>query len=216
MQSLLTFFEELENYKPLIRGGIAILIVIFGWILGMIANKIIVAILNKFHFNKALKRLGWKDALERAEFHIDGSRFFGKISEWIIFIIGMMLAFNVVGIDFITALLEKVVSYLPNIIISSLILIGAIFVSDFSYRIVIASTGKKISYSKVLGSVLRGFIWIFATLTILLQLGIAPEIIKAIVYGLIGAIALAFGIAFGLGGKDFASGVLKGLRDKFF
>ena len=215
MNPVIIFFEDVENYEPLIKGAIAVSAVLGGWLAGMIASRIITAFLNKFNFNQVFKRLGWKDALEKADFHIDGSKFFGKITEWVIFIIGLTLAFDVVGVKYVTDLLEKIVSYLPNIVISSLIFIGAVFVSDFSYRIVIASTGEKASYSRLLGSVLRGFIWIFASLAILLQLGIAPDIIKAIVYGLIGAVALAIGIAFGLGGKDFASQILKDFRDKF-
>ena len=214
MDPLITFFQDIKNYEPLIKGAIAVAIVLGGWLVGIIANRIVTAFLNKFNLNKALKRLGWKDSLKRADFNVDGPKFFGKIIEWVIFIVGLMLAFDVMGVGYITDLLGKIVSYLPNIIISSLIFLGAVFVSDFSYRIVIASTGEKASYSRLLGSILRGFIWIFASLAILLQLGIAPEIIKAMVYGLIGALALAFGIAFGLGGKDSASEILKNFRDK--
>lgn len=214
MNPLIIFFQNIDNYEPIIKGAIAIATVLGGWLTGMIANRIVAVFLNKFNFNKALKRLGWKDILEKADFHVDGSKFFGKITEWIIFIISLMLAFDIIEVNYITNLLGKIVSYLPNIAISALIFIGVVFASDFSYRIVIASTGEKTSYSKLLGSILRGFIWMFAILAILLQLGIAPEVIKAIIYGLIGAIALAFGIAFGLGGKDLASEILKDLRDK--
>jgi small-conductance mechanosensitive channel len=158
--------------------------------------------------------LGWKDALERAKFHIDASKLFGKMIEWIVFIVFLMIAFDVAGINYVATLLTKVVGYLPNIIIASLVFIGAIFLSDFSYRIVIVSTGEKVSYSKVIGGILRTFIWIFAILTILLQLGIAPDIIRAIVYGLIFMVALAGGLAFGLGGKDLVAQLLKNIKDK--
>jgi hypothetical protein len=210
-----TLLQSSQNLEPLFRGLIAILLVLGGWLAAKITGRIIIAFLNKLRFNQVIKRLGWKDILEKAEFHIDGSKFFGRIVELVVFVFFMMLSFDVAGIDYIANLLTKIVSYLPNIIIASLIFIAAVFVSDFSYRIVIASTGKKVSYSKLVGTVLRWIIWVFAILAILLQLGIAPDIIKAITYGIIAMIALAGGLAFGLGGKDTAAQILEEIKNKF-
>ena len=65
-----------------------------------------------------------------------------------------------------------------------------------------------------MGAGVRWAIWIFAVLAILLQVGVTPDIIKAIVYGLIAMISLSFGLAFGLGGKDLAAEILKDLKEK--
>jgi len=87
--------------------------------------------------------------------------------------------------------------------------------ADFSYRIVVVSSEKaKISYSKLLGSGIRWAIWVFAILAILLQLGITPDIVRALIYGMIAMITIATGLAFGLGGKDIAAEILKELKDK--
>lgn len=210
-----SIIQNIKNLEPLLRGLVAILFVLGGWLTGSVLGRIITAFLNKFKFNQVIKRIGWQNTLKRAEFHINGSRFFGKIIEWIIFIVFLMLAFDIAGVNYVANLLGKVVNYLPNIIIASLIFIAAIFISDFSYRIVVASTGGKVSHSKLIGVILRTVIWIFAILAILLQLGIAPDIIRAIAYGLIGMVALAGGLSFGLGGKDIATDILKEIRNKF-
>ncbi len=204
----------INNLEPLLKGLIAVLIILLGWLLSTIARRIVIVFLNKIKFNQAIKRLGWQEVLNKAKLHIDGAKLFGKIIEWTVFIVFLMVAFNIAQINYIAELLTRIVGYLPNIIISSLIFIAAIFLSDFSYRIVVASTGGKISYSKIIGTIFRGFVWTFAILAILLQLGIAPDIIRAIVYGIIFMIALAGGLAFGLGGKDIVAQFLKEVKDK--
>ncbi|HOA47705.1 MAG TPA: hypothetical protein PKH73_02245, partial [Candidatus Pacearchaeota archaeon] len=68
--------------------------------------------------------------------------------------------------------------------------------------------------SKLLGSGIRWAIWVFAILAILLQLGITPDIVRALIYGMIAMITIATGLAFGLGGKDLAAEILKELKDK--
>lgn len=209
-----TFLNNIKNLEPFLQGLIAILIVLGGWLIAAVLKRIVIVFLKRLKFDQVIKRLGWQDTMEKADFYIDASKFFGKIVEWVVFLVFLMIAFDIAGVSYIAAILTKIVGYLPNIVIASLIFIVAVFLSDFSYRIVIASTGKKISYSKILGGFFRTVIWVFAILAILLQLGIAPDIIRAIVYGLILMVALAGGLAFGLGGKEFVAEFLRKVKDK--
>jgi len=159
--------------------------------------------------------MGWEEALAKADIELNVSKFLGWIVKWIFVIIFLMVASEVLGLAGFTEFLSKVLDYVPNIIIAALIFIVAVFLTDFSYRIVLVSAQKaRISYSKLLGAAIRGGIWTFAILAILLQLGVASEIIEAMVYGMVGIITLAVGLAFGLGGKDLAAEILKELKEK--
>jgi hypothetical protein len=210
-----TFWQGFEQFGPLIQFFIAVLVILFGWLISGGIGQLVVNLLDKVRLNQILKRLGWQEALEKAEIHLNASKFFGEIIKWIFVVIFLMIACEVVGLTEFSAFLGKVVGYLPNIVIASLIFVVAVFLADFSHRIVIASAEKaKITYSRFLGAGIRWAIWIFATLAILLQLGIAPDIIKAIVYGLVAMIALASALAFGLGGKDLAAEILKEFKEK--
>lgn len=210
-----TFFQGIEQFSPLIRFLTAILVVLVGWLVSGGIGQLVRALLNKLKLNQALKRMGWEEAFAKAEIKLDASKFFGEIVKWCFIIIFLMIAFEVVGLPQFSEFLSKVVGYLPNIIIAGLIFIVAVYVADFSYRIVLVSAEKaKLSYSKFLGAGMRWGIWTVAILAILLQLGITPDIIKALIYGLIGMIALAGGLAFGLGGKDLAAEILKEFKDK--
>lgn len=210
-----TFWQGIEQFSPFLRFLIAILIVLIGWLISGGIGQLVRTLLNKLKLNQALKRMGWDEAFARAEMKLDASKFFGEVVKWCFIIIFLMVAFEVVGLPQFSEFLGKVIEYLPNIIIASLIFLAAVYVADFSYRIVLVSAEKaKLSYSKFLGVGIRWTIWIIAILAIFLQLGITPDIIKGLIYGLIGMIALAGGLAFGLGGKDLAAEILKEFKDK--
>jgi hypothetical protein len=210
-----TFWQGIEQFGPLIQFLIAVLVVLIGWLVAGGIGQLVVTLLNKVKLNQALKRMGWEEALAKAEIRLNASNFFGEIIKWCFVIIFLMIACEVVGLTQFSEFLAKVVAYLPNIIIAALIFIVAVFLADFSYRIVIVSAERaKISYSRLLGSGIRWAIWIFAILAILLQLGITPDIIKALIYGMLAMITLATGLAFGLGGKDLAAEILKEFKEK--
>lgn len=210
-----TFFGSFEQFGPIIRILVAILVILVGWLVSGGIGQLVTAILNKIRLNQILKRMGWEEALLKAEITLNASKFFGEIVKWIFVIIFLMVASEIVGLVGFSAFLGRVLEYLPNVVIASLIFIVAVFLTDFSYRIVVASAEKaKITYSKLLGAGIRWTIWIFTILAILLQLGVTPDIIKAIVYGMVGMITLALGLAFGLGGKDLAADILKEFKEK--
>jgi len=209
------FLQYIEQFGYLVRILAAIVTVLLGWLASGGIGRLVVALLNKIRLNQALKRMGWQEALAKAEIKLNASKFFGEIVKWIFMIIFLMVASEILGLTGFTDFLTKVLDYIPNIIVAALIFIVAVFLTDFSYRIVLASAEKaRISYSKLLGAGIRVAIWTFTILAILLQLEVASEIIKAMVYGMVGIITLAVGLAFGLGGKDLAAEILKELKEK--
>jgi len=207
--------QNVEQFGPLFRVLLSLLIILVGWLVSVGIGRLVAALLDKIKINQALKRMGWEEALAKADIELNVSKFLGWIVKWIFVIIFLMVASEVLGLAGFTEFLSKVLDYVPNIIIAALIFIVAVFLTDFSYRIVLVSAQKaRISYSKLLGAAIRGGIWTFAILAILLQLGVASEIIEAMVYGMVGIITLAVGLAFGLGGKDLAAEILKELKEK--
>ncbi|MFH0987512.1 MAG: hypothetical protein V1841_01290 [Patescibacteria group bacterium] len=210
-----SFLESIEQFGSITRVLVALLIVLLGWLVSGGIGQIITAFLDKIRLNQALKRMGWEEALAKAETKLNVSKFFGDVVKWIFVIIFIIVGSEVVGLTGFTEFLIKLLDYIPNIIIAALNFIVAVFLTYFSDRIVLASDERsKISYSKLLGAGIRGTVWTFAILAILLQLGIASDIIRALVYGVVGMVTLAVGLAFGLGGKDLAAEILRELKEK--
>lgn len=193
----------------------AIIVFIIGWFLALGIGKLIAEILNKLKFNKLFANTGWQAALEKAELKVNPSEFIGAICKWILVVVFLMISADILGWAGFVNLLEEIVNWLPNLIIAIAIFIVAIIIADILKKIVEASVEKLgVNYAKFFGEACRWAIYIFSGLIILRQLGVTPTIIDSIVAGLVGMLALSFGLAFGLGGKDNASQLIENLKKK--
>ena len=172
--------------------------------------------LNKIRLNRILERMGLKETFSKIDINLDGAKFFGEIVKWFFIILFLMISSGILGLNSLSQFLQNVIFYFPNLFIAFLIFVVAVFLADFSQKIVVGTLEKeKITYSRFLGRSIRWTIWFFAILAILYQLKIAPSLILAIFIGVVITISLALGIAFGIGGKDLAAKILKELEEKF-
>jgi hypothetical protein len=162
-----------------------------------------------------LKTLGWEDFFDRYDTRLDMSGFIGSIIEVFFVIVFLSISFEIVRLDQVNVLLQEIINYFPNIFISIIIFIIAVFLADFSKKIVLVKMEKrKMSYSGIVGNVVATSTWIICTLAILYQLQIVQTLVLAIFIGFIALLVLILGLAFGLGGKDMAARMLKDLEDK--
>jgi len=209
-----TIWQNLtEVSPPIFWAGLVLFVGIFvaKWL-----GRISVAFLNQIRLNQVLKRVGLEEALSKIDTRLNAPKFFGELVKWFFIIVFLMVSFEILGLTQFSQFLEKAIGYFPNIFISTLIFLVAVFLSDFSQKIVVGTLEKeKITYSRFLGKAIRWSIWLFAILAILYQLQITPSLILAILIGMVATISIALGIAFGLGGKDLAAKILKELEEKF-
>lgn len=209
-----SFWQNLTQISPSIFW--AILVLFIGWFVSKWIGQIAAAFLSKIRLNQVLKRMGLEEALTKIDTRLNAPKFFGEIVRWFFVILFLMAASEIFGLTQLSQFLGKVVSYYPNIFIAALIFVVAVFLADFSQKIVVGTLEKeKIIYSRFLGRAIRWAIWLFAILAILYQLRITPSLILAVLIGMVATISIALGIAFGLGGKDLAAKILKELEEKF-
>ncbi len=217
--SLITFstFQSMwERFLGFIPAFLAaVIIFIIGWFISIAIGKIIAQILSRLKFDNLFEKTGWKEALSRAELKVSPSEFIGAIFKWILVIIFLMISADILGLTAFVVLLQKIIGWLPDLIISVIILVVAIIVADILEKIIKASV-KKIEVKNVatLGTAVRWAIYIFAIFAVLIQLGVATTIINTLVMGFIFMISLAFGLAFGLGGKEAAAKFIEDFKEK--
>ncbi len=205
-QSFLIFIPKLLG---------AIIIFVVGWFIAIGIGKLVAEVLVRLKFNQLFEKTGWKEALEKAELKVNPSEFIGAIFKWILVIVFLSAAVDVLKLSQFAVLLNRLIGWLPNLIVAIAIFVVAIILADILEKLTRASV-KKIGVKCVgfLGTISRWGIYIFAGLTILSQLGVAPAIINAIVFGFVGMISLALGLAFGLGGKDAAAKLIEEIKEK--
>jgi len=198
---------------------LAVVVFIIGYLISIGIGKLIAELLKSVKFNKLFEKEGWRRALQRANVEVNPSEFIGAIFKWVFVIVSLLVAVDVLGLKAFAGFLTQVLDYLPNVIVAVLVFVVAIIVSDIVEKVVRASVERlKVGYGYIASSIVKWAIWVF-TFFLILDL-VLPEslLIKtlytAIVYGVVGALALGVGLAIGLGGKDTAAKIISDMYKK--
>ncbi|MBU4339205.1 hypothetical protein KKB43_03295 [Patescibacteria group bacterium] len=190
-------------------------IIIIGWIIAVIAGKIVKKILKAINVDSLLATGGLKEKFEKSGIKISLVKVGEDAAKWIIILLSITIATESVGLNQVSNFLNNILNYIPNIIIAVIILGIGILIAEFSYRIVSGSFKTAAFGSpKIFGEMAKWAIIIFALLIALDQLGLEMEFIKILFTGVVAMAALAGGIAFGLGGRDMAKGILDKTRER--
>ena len=190
---------------------IAIIIFAIGWIIGALLQKVVESLFQTLKVDAALRSAGLEDVVKRSGYNLKSGTFVGIIIKWFVIVVALITAFNVIGLTDVNNFLDNVVLYyIPQVLVAVLVLMVAAVLADTLSKIVIASAkAAHIKSAHLLGNITKWAIWIFAVLTALIHLDIAPELIQTIVLGVVVAVSLAVGLAFGLGSKDVAGKVVE-------
>jgi hypothetical protein len=194
----------------------AIIVFIIGWIVGVVLYRIVVEVVKVLRVDEALKAAGVNEAAQEAGFRLDVGRFLGTLVMWFIILVFLAASLQILGLSSVTLFLEQVVLlYLPQVIVASLILILAAIIADIVKNVVTGSARAAGAHSANLaGAVAKWSIWTIAVLAALTQLGIAPGFEQTLFTGIVFGLSLAFGLAFGLGGKEAASRTIEHVRSE--
>lgn len=192
------------NFVPGLLG--AIILFIIGWVVAKVIGKAITQLVAILKVDKLFESAGANDFMNRAGLRLNVSGFIGGVVKWFIVIVFLMASLQIIGLTQVNDFLrEAVLYYLPKVIIASLVLVIATILADAMKKVVRASAqAANIRSANMLGTVTLYSIWIFAFIIALSELGIATAFMQILFTGLIAALAIALGLAFGLGGKDAA------------
>ncbi len=213
IEALQDLWQKFLLLSPRIIGALIIFLV--GWFIALGVGKLVAEILKRIKFNKIFEKGSWKNALDKAEIKLDAAGFIGAIVKWILVIVFLLAAVEILGLAQFAGFLNMVLGYLPNVIVAALIFVVAVVIADLLEKVVRAGVeGAKFGYGQVAGAIIKWSIWVFAILAVLIQLGIGKELFLSLFQGFIALIVIAGGIAFGLGGKEVAADILKKAKDK--
>lgn len=207
-----TVWNGLLASLPEILGALAILF--FGTLLaatlGLVAARVARAmrldqIAQQLKFNEAMGKIGFRD--------FRTSRLVGWLVKWFFVVVVFITAADLLGWVQLTDFLTDVAHYLPQVLVAVLILLAGTVLANFvSTAIRRGVAAAKLGHPGVLSAFARWVIIIFTVMAALVQLDIAKELTQILFTGLVGMLALAGGLAFGLGGKDAAKDFLDKLR----
>src|SRR3989344_835259 len=214
---LVASFQQLwtgaASFVP--RLVVAIVIFIIGWGIAVSIGKVVAQIIRSIKVDRALQNLGVEAPLARAGFRLDSGSFIGAVVRWFFIIVFLVAAIDVLGLSQVNVFLSDIVLiYLPNVVVAALILVAGALIANATQKVVVGTVkAAHLPSSGFLGGVVKWSIWIFAILAAFYQLGIAGPFVQTLFTAFVAMLALAGGLAFGLGGKEAAARYLEKLRE---
>jgi hypothetical protein len=209
--AILTSFTNALNlvfaFIPKLIGFLVILLI--GWIVASVVSKAVTFLLRKIGFDRLSERIGLSRLEQRMGIRMDAAGVLGKVVYWFIFLIFLVPAVDSLGLTAFSNILNQIIAYIPNVFVAIVVLflgtLAATFVADI-VRGATASTnmGNPNIYAAIARWAILGFVAIIA----LEQLQIAPALLNELFGAVVAAAALAFGLAFGLGGRETAQRLL--------
>lgn len=189
----------------------AALIVLVGWVLANVAYTVTDKVLDWLHFDRFMARIGLAQAISRSGVKLDPSQTVGTLVKWSVLLVSFMMAADALQLTQVSMGIGAILAYIPNVIAAAAILGLGLLLAGFVSRVVRgAAASANLSHSSMMADATYWAIAIFAGLGAIGQLNIAPALVQTIYTGVIAAVCLALGIAFGFGGRSAAQDVVAG------
>jgi hypothetical protein len=189
---------------PLVIGALLILLV--GWILSSIAARAVSAALRRVGVDRAYAEHSQSTYGQGAAASWQPSTVAGEVVKWLIRLVFLVAAANTLGLSQVSELLNQILLWIPNLIVAAIVLLVAPLLGKFVRGVIEAGAGEMgFGNAPLLGRLAQYAIIAFAAIIAINQIGIAANLVNTLFIGIVGAVALAFGLAFGLGGRDVAA-----------
>jgi len=208
LQNLWTGFVM---FLPNFLGALVIFLV--GLVIAAGLSKIVEKLVDALKLDRLLEQFGLGKILERADLRLDSGRFIGVLVQWFFIVVTLLAVSDILKLEAFSDFLSQVLLYVPNIIIAVLIMLAGVVMAAFLAKLVRASVlAARLHSAHFLGALTKWSVLVFAFLAALSQLGIAGALVNTLIMGFVAMLALAGGLAFGLGGKDAAAGLIQKMR----
>lgn len=191
------------NAIPLVIG--ALLIIIIGWIIAGVLARLTTEVLRRVGADRLFAEHADRVYGERTR-SITPSVVAGELVKWLVRLVFLVAAANVLGLTQVSELLNDVLLWIPNLIVAAIILLVAPLLARFVRGTIEVAAGEMgFTNASLLGRIAEIAIVAFAVIIVINQLGIAANLVNTLFIGIVAAVSLAFGLAFGLGGRDVAA-----------
>lgn len=194
--------NDLVTALPAVIGALVILIV--GWLIAGLVGRVVTALLKRVGVDRTLAAHGQQVYGPNAQ-NFAPSRIAGAIAKWLVFLIFLIAAANFLGWPQVSDLLNRVILFIPNLIVAAIILVLAPIAGRLLRGVIErGSASAGVTTGPLLGRVAEIAVIAFGVVIAVNQVGIASDLVNILFTGVVLALAIAFGLAFGLGGRNVA------------
>jgi len=202
-----TFALQLAEFLPKLLGALVILII--GWLIASVTRAGVTRLLKAMKVDFISDKAGVNEFLVHGGLKQTAVELLGTLIYWILMLIVILIALNSLGLQTASDLLNRIILYIPNVIVAVVVLIMGLFFAKFLQASVTAYlTNTGIKNASSLGLIAQYAVIVFVVSIALEQLNIGKELVTSAFEIAFGAVCLALALAFGFGGKDWAAGIL--------
>lgn len=206
--ALFDLWNAFVVFLPTLLGGLIVFLV--GVIIGNGIAQLVEKLIDVLKIDPILEKIGFKEVTDRAGVRLDSGFFVGQIVKWLIILSFLVAACNIWNLSAVGDFIRSIVNYLPNVLVAILIMLAAIVLGEYLAKFIRASVaGAGLKYQSFLGAISRWIFLIFGIIAALSQLKVASYIVNTLFTGIVAMLAIAGGLAFGLGGKEIAQDLLR-------
>jgi small-conductance mechanosensitive channel len=186
------------------------LILVIGWILAAVVARVVAALLRRLRFEDLSARSGFGGFIKNMGVTTDASGFIALLVKWFIRLMALVVAFDALGLPAISDVLRHLLLWIPNLAVGLLVLVtGGLLANALASLVRGTSSQAGLDNPLLLSQIARVAVWAFALIVALNQIGVAATLVNSLFMAIVGAAALAFGLAFGLGGRDTAAQIIR-------
>jgi hypothetical protein len=208
LEPLRAFLVRAGEFLP--RMLLAVVIVVVGWMVAKMVRFAMVKGLRAVNFNVLTERAGMDSFLRDGGIRADTTEILGLLFYWLTILASLVIGFNLLGLEYITDLLGRVVWFLPKVMVALLILaFGAYFARFIGNAVQAYGRNVKLQDADVLGRIAQYAIVAFVVLIALDQVDVGGKIVQQTFLIVLAGVVFALALAFGLGGKDWAAEMLE-------
>ena len=194
--------------------GFAIILLI-GWLIASAVATAVAAVLRAVKFNDLAQRAGLSGFVQKMGVHTDAAGFLANVVKWFVRLIVLVSAFDALGLPAVSQVLQQLLLWLPNLVVALVVLVIGGLAADALASLVRGTTSESgLGNADLLANIARIAVWAFAIVVAVNQIGIATELVNTLFMASVGALALALGLAFGLGGRETAAHIWQSWYDK--
>jgi hypothetical protein len=187
---------------------LALVILGAGFLVARLIERLVDSFLDRVQFDRSAARWGVTEAVERTGTRLDPARVVGKLLFWGVMLVVILLAASALGVQNVNDVFASLVGYIPSVFAAIIVVVLGLVLGEFVRALILASAGG-VEGVLTLAKVAKGMVILISVFMAFQQIGVAAEIVTTTFTLILGAVALAVALAFGLGNTGLAGEITR-------
>ncbi|HWB10861.1 MAG TPA: mechanosensitive ion channel domain-containing protein [Pirellulales bacterium] len=202
-------FGDIVNLLPHLVAMLVVVVV--GYIVARVLDRFSVALSQSLGLQTAAERSGLAASMKQVGIGRSVPSIIGQIVFWLTMCVFLAAGFNILGLGAVSAAMERIVAYIPNLLVATVVVVVGLLVAGFLRGVVATGADRVgITYAETLADAVYYVLALMTFIGAFDQLHIEFGLLKELILLAAAGLSLGCGLAFGLGGRDVMAGILAG------